>query len=201
VEQESPFVIYKITSPSGRVYIGQTIQYEVRKARYSKGGCKKQPAIKAAISKYGWENMKIEIIHRCEKRSGLNDKEIELIKFYDSYENGYNCTKGGDAYDKARKNAKRKIRKKDRHARYKHTIFIFTRWRESLQIFVGTMYNFIHKYDLDRSSVSQVINGKYSQTEGWRFLRIATDKEFKFLNKKIKCELTARRKEKFWMDS
>jgi hypothetical protein len=160
----------------------------------------------AAILKYGWENMKMEIIYRCEKRSDLNAKEIELIAIHNSYENGYNCTKGGSCYDKKMEQAKRKIRRKNRHSRYNHTIYIFTKWHEQLQIFVGTMYNFIHQYNLPRCGVSNIIKGKQPQTNGWRFLRAATeediqDKKSKDLSRKVKKELTARRKEKFWIDA
>ena len=58
---ENKFTIYKITSPSGKNYIGQTKQ--AFNERW-KGHCKKSSnclLLKRAIQKYGRENMKTEI--------------------------------------------------------------------------------------------------------------------------------------------
>lgn len=58
-------VIYKITNPSGKVYIGQTWNFEKRKKDYKwLGSVKKQPALYNSLIKYGFENHKIEVIHQ-----------------------------------------------------------------------------------------------------------------------------------------
>lgn len=50
-----------------------------------------------AIQKYGWENIKHEILERNLSYDEANKKEIEYIKLYNSLApNGYNLTKGGD---------------------------------------------------------------------------------------------------------
>lgn len=55
--------IYKITSPTGKVYIGQSWNIEIRKS-YCRGlRCKGQPYICNSLTKHGWNNHIFEIIH------------------------------------------------------------------------------------------------------------------------------------------
>ena len=51
-------------------------------------------AIVKAIKKYGKENFIIELIEEV-RTEELNSREIYWISYYDSYEKGYNNTKGG----------------------------------------------------------------------------------------------------------
>jgi len=57
--------IYKITSPSGKVYIGQSIDIKERFRQYKKLGCKSQSKLYNSINKYGWDNHIKEIIEEC----------------------------------------------------------------------------------------------------------------------------------------
>ena len=54
--------IYKITSPSGKIYIGQSVNIKDRIKAYKCGHCKEQPFVCNSILKHGWENHKFEII-------------------------------------------------------------------------------------------------------------------------------------------
>ena len=54
--------IYKITSPSGKVYIGQSWDVKTRKVKYSTLNCKKQPGIYRSLVKYGWNNHVFQVI-------------------------------------------------------------------------------------------------------------------------------------------
>lgn len=47
-----------------------------------------------ALRKYGWDNFEIMVLELSPVEE-LNKKEIEYIDLYDSFENGYNSTKGG----------------------------------------------------------------------------------------------------------
>ena len=87
--------IYKITSPSGKIYIGQSIDIDRRFYQYRKLACKKQPVLYNSFIKYGIETHIFEIVEECEK-SLLNERELYFIKFYDSYKNGMNCSLGGE---------------------------------------------------------------------------------------------------------
>jgi group I intron endonuclease len=54
--------VYKITSPSNRVYVGSTINFDKRMYQYKNNCHKSQIKIYNSIKKYGWENHKVEII-------------------------------------------------------------------------------------------------------------------------------------------
>ena len=91
--------IYKITNlVNGKIYIGQTVQsleerFYKHCAKYSDKLHFVMP-IKQAIFKYGKENFKMELIEECDIEL-LNEREQYWIAYYDSYNNGYNCTLGG----------------------------------------------------------------------------------------------------------
>jgi group I intron endonuclease len=57
--------IYKITSPSGKVYIGQAIDIERRWNQYRRLGCKNQSKLYASLNHYGFEAHTFEIIMEC----------------------------------------------------------------------------------------------------------------------------------------
>jgi len=71
--------IYKITSPTGKTYIGKTVNIDKRKMYYAYGHCKSQKILCSSIKKYGWNKHKFEIIKEVNNISELNQTEIELI--------------------------------------------------------------------------------------------------------------------------
>lgn len=91
--------IYKITSPLGDVYIGQTICTKKRKYQYKKGAFTKQTKLWNNCQKYNWNPSEtFEVIDEClcgEDKKDINDREIYWISFFDSLKNGLNCTEGG----------------------------------------------------------------------------------------------------------
>jgi group I intron endonuclease len=94
--------IYKLTSPSNKCYIGQTINLVERKRTlYNPNKYYSGHRLDNAIKKYGIENFQYEIIIQIVESSKekLREKLDELEKFYiekyDSYNNGYNMTVGG----------------------------------------------------------------------------------------------------------
>ena len=89
-------IIYKLTSPSGKIYIGQTTRsFQQRlKEHITQSGC---VILSFALKKYGFENFEKEILITCDDDL-LNIKEIEYIKLFNSLEpNGYNIRTGGSA--------------------------------------------------------------------------------------------------------
>lgn len=77
------WAIYKITSPSGRVYVGITLNEKTRKYNYKYANCKEQPLIYHSIKKYGWDNHKHEIIERFTSDGGYAyGKEMVWIRSY-----------------------------------------------------------------------------------------------------------------------
>ena len=84
--------IYKITSPSNRIYIGQTIDSERRIREYKLNSCKSQPRLYSSLKKYGFNNHIFEIIEECDV-SILNERERYWQEYYDvlSQDKGLNC--------------------------------------------------------------------------------------------------------------
>ena len=92
-------VIYKLTSPSGKIYIGQTRQKWITRMRQHKnsiyvddGGCR---LLKKAIKKYGWNKFEKEVL------VGGRDNDLDtleknfIIIFNCLSPNGYNLREGG----------------------------------------------------------------------------------------------------------
>ena len=88
--------IYKITNPSGKVYIGQTINLRARKRKYAAQAVQGQPKIYHSILKYGWDAHIFEILFEgiCSVRC-LDRLERLYILQYNSVAEGLNCTEGG----------------------------------------------------------------------------------------------------------
>lgn len=95
-------VVYKYTSPSGKVYIGQTTNEAHRRRTWF---CMKRryagATIERARKKYGPENFEYEVLYKQEFFSfeealpALDSVEKYYIGYYDSFKNGYNNTTGG----------------------------------------------------------------------------------------------------------
>lgn len=83
--------IYKITSPKGRIYIGQSTNIVKRFAYYEKGYCKGQPRLLNSLKKYGYSNHDFSIIEECCVER-LNEKERYWQEFYKVLgKKGLNC--------------------------------------------------------------------------------------------------------------
>jgi len=74
--------VYKITSPSKKIYIGSSIDIQKRIKYYNSISCKGQTKLYNSIKKYGWINHNLEILIECEA-----DKLYSLERYY------------GDLYD------------------------------------------------------------------------------------------------------
>lgn len=88
-------IIYKVTNKvNGKSYIGQTrytIEFRWKQHQHKKDNT----YFHNAIHKYGIENFSIEILEECNVED-LNSREIFYIAKYDTFNNGYNLTIGGD---------------------------------------------------------------------------------------------------------
>lgn len=87
--------IYKITNKiNGKSYIGQSIHIEERWKEHLYRNSSHTSLIKLALQKYGANNFTFEVIEECNQEE-LDKKEIYWIKYFDTYNNGYNLTLGG----------------------------------------------------------------------------------------------------------
>ncbi len=74
--------IYKITSPTKRVYIGQSVNIKKRFLSYKHlPSVIKQSKVYKSLKKYGIDKHKFEVIHLCEP-SELNEMESYYIKLF-----------------------------------------------------------------------------------------------------------------------
>jgi len=102
--------IYKITSPSGRLYVGQSVNIERRFKTYRKYLCEQQPKLHRSFIKHGVENHVFEIIEECVVEK-LNERERYWQDFY--WHNSMNLikTKSGDRSGYASEETKAKLSK------------------------------------------------------------------------------------------
>lgn len=91
---------------NGKCYVGQTTQSPHRRwsggdgyLNKSKDGTYYQAKFARAIIKYGWDNFEHLVLSDIYKtQDELNAAEIATIAKYDSIDNGYNATLGGDNF-------------------------------------------------------------------------------------------------------
>lgn len=162
-------IIYKYTSPSNKVYIGQTINEYNRKNAFKNikhlyaGG-----KIDKARLKYGPDNFQYEVLETIEKNSKkelletLNNLEVQYITKYDSFKSGYNSTPGGQYLYEYTSIDKQKISDSKVKAVVQYSLegdYIATyKSSKQAQKFVGINY----------SSITKCCSGKY--THGGDFL-------------------------------
>jgi len=90
-------ILYKLTAPNGKVYIGRTKDWKTRlkdhkHCAYTK---KLQPHLYKSIRKYGWENFTKEILCTTPDEAAAIILEEALIRQFDSVENGLNESYSG----------------------------------------------------------------------------------------------------------
>ena len=89
------YIVYEHISPSGKRYIGITSSNPNRRWGANGQGYSKQSKFFNAILKYGWDNFQHNILYSNLTANEASQKEQELIKYYNTIENGYNCESGG----------------------------------------------------------------------------------------------------------
>ena len=73
--------IYIIKSPSGKIYIGQSVDIKRRIKYYKYKGAKEQPFLNNSFVKYGFENHIFNILIECDRKM-LNQLEQIYIQKY-----------------------------------------------------------------------------------------------------------------------
>lgn len=90
---DKKYMVYLYTFPNGKKYCGQTSR--TIKERQLSGY---RYYIGAAIRKYGWDNIKIEILKENLTKKEADKFEKWVIQYFDlrNRDKGYNLAKGGD---------------------------------------------------------------------------------------------------------
>lgn len=100
-----PWYIYKLTNPSGNIYIGKTYNLKGRMSNYKyiAGRVTSQRILANSLRKYGFENHKLDIIEQFNSnQDDANSKEMFWIRSHMSNINkwrdgvGMNLTNGGE---------------------------------------------------------------------------------------------------------
>lgn len=91
------YIVYKYTSPSGKVYIGQTKHEQARKSQHRRDSQRGiNTAFCKAIRKYGFDNLQYEVIMKDVPDYMINAFEKYWISYYNScHGEGYNSEEGG----------------------------------------------------------------------------------------------------------
>ena len=91
------YCVYKHTCSNGKAYIGITCTGTKKRWRGGRGYAK-DSHFGYAIKKYGWDNIKHEVLHDGLDEQTAKKLEVELIAYYQTQdaEHGYNMTVGGD---------------------------------------------------------------------------------------------------------
>lgn len=105
------YFVYVHTFPNGKRYVGITTL--MPELRWGSNGCNyKNPYMRNAIKKYGWNNVKHEIVAENLSMEDAEQMEIDLIKKYNSANKmyGYNISSGGIICKNISEQTKEKLR-------------------------------------------------------------------------------------------
>ena len=105
-------IVYKLTSPSGKAYVGiskHSLEFRMRLHLRSNSYCK---AIKAALNKYGEDAFTKELLHEHVPLAELGKLEVVEIARHGTYApGGYNLTEGGEINPMDRPESRAKVSK------------------------------------------------------------------------------------------
>ena len=154
-------IIYKAHNPiNGKCYIGQTIHSLTKRMNDHKSSSKaKDYHFYYAIRKYGFDTFEWEVLKTAPVEE-LSKWEMYYIGLYDSYNNGYNSTLGGEG-----------TRYK---SKYEDIIVTLYHWYG--KVYNGSLKDFFDKYDEKRAILNvykQLKSGhtyeRQAHAYGWSF--------------------------------
>lgn len=168
---QNNYTVYMHTVlPNGKKYVGITRQPIQR--RWGGNGCAytKSQYFAKAIAKYGWENIKHEILFSNLSKSEAEAKEVELIAKFDltNHALGYNIAKGGGgtAGVKASKETRKKLSDAHKNGKRPRSIPI-------LCLTTGVVYSSIgeaaEKTGCCKGGIRDCLCGRKKQTHNLRF--------------------------------
>jgi len=171
--------IYKITSPTGRVYIGQSTNIPSRWNDYYKLRAKGQIKLYNSLLKHGPTNHSYEVLLECEEGC-LNKEERYYQELYNALQEGLNCrlTKTQDKSGKTLPfTEEHKIKLKQARA---NTVFTDIRKKRMSNSMLGKNTTTIlcintgeiflsikeasKKYNILTSSIDNILSGRAKQT-------------------------------------
>ena len=135
---------------NGKKYIGQTKKsLEWRTKRHFKDTKQYQYKFQKALIKYGINGFIWGIVENCDYEV-LNKREFYWIDYYDTYNNGYNSTHGGDGG----------------YVTHCRKYRFMSPWGEIVE--GENLMKLSKMYDLNSGELSSVLNGKTKSHKGWK---------------------------------
>jgi group I intron endonuclease len=166
--------IYKITSPSEKIYIGQSIDIEKRWKGYKNFHCKGQCKLYNNLKKYGFENHIFEIIEECDLEQ-LNERETYWKQYYlDQFKGDWNMVLfcnlydagGGPKSEETKKKMSESSLGKSKSEAHKRNLSLAKKGkltpehREKLNMGIKLKPNFVFQYDLEGNFIQEYLNYK-----------------------------------------
>ena len=111
---EKNYTVYEHLFPNGKRYIGITCREPKKRWKGGYYGYTHNKYMQNAIKKYGWENIKHNILYKNLSKKQAEEKEIELIAKYNltNREYGYNIEKGGSGTNRITEETRRILHEK-----------------------------------------------------------------------------------------
>ena len=192
------YSVYLITNNfNDKKYVGITSM--MPKKRWAKGkGYTDNIHFNNAILKYGWENFDKQILYKGLTQEQAKNKEIELIKEYNSIKNGYNISAGGDLGVKHTEITKEKIRQASKKISKESRLSMAKKLSKNVYQY-DLEGNFIKKFastsiagkelNISPAHISAVCNGKRKTANGFIFKYYKSKKIAKQHKKVIQLSL------------
>lgn len=163
------YYIYKLTSPNGRIYIGQTKNVYERWDTYRKikTGWQTvfQKALYYSICKYGWDNFSTKVIERVEEELA-DEREVYWIAHYKCnrrrypQNNGLNLTDGGKGTTGHRHTKYTKLQIAET-LRNKNKTYIGSEIVDlETGIFFNTIKEVVKAYGIPHMRIKSILSGK-----------------------------------------
>jgi group I intron endonuclease len=186
------YSIYRVTNKiNNKVYIGFDSMWPRRKHNHKQYLKTRTGKFYSALKKYGWDNFQWEIIYQSKDgQHTLNVMENFFINQYDSFQNGYNETLGGEGTlgwipSEDYKKRKSEEQKGEKGFWYGKSIPDETKikisdtlakehWLEynGQKINVKNLKQFCEDNNLNRRHLYAVLSGKRKHHKGWKLIKV-----------------------------
>lgn len=159
--------VYKITSPSGKIYIGQSLNVARRMIEHKYNSKSKNLKLYNSFREYGIKNHIVEIIFLSKDKEEMNKMESFYIKKFDTVENGLNhidILNNIGSFSGKKHTEENVLKIKERMNGYKPTNAIEKRMKKVFCGFTNKFYDSIsdcaRDLNVSHTYISNQLNGK-----------------------------------------
>lgn len=165
------YKVYRHTTPNGRVYVGSTSQ-PPRKRWANGGGYANNPPFYDAIQRYGWENIKHEVMATRLTKEQAAEYEAELISYHhsDNPERGFNRSSSGQGFKGGRHTEESRARMIEGHKRHKQRGAVYVAKINGCNMAVySTIAKAAKLTGTDPANISKAARGKRKTAGGYEW--------------------------------